>query len=568
MNTLYYGDNLNILREYIKDESIDLIYLDPPFNSNRSYNVLFKDQSGNASDAQIAAFDDSWHWGGTAERTYQDLVQNAPMDVARMIGALREFVGANQMMAYLVMMAARLVELHRVLKPTGSLYLHCDPTASHYLKILLDMIFGVENFQNEVVWKRTGAHGRAKKWGPIHDTLLFYSKTDMFTWNRIFQEYENGYVENFYKFEDEHGKFQVISLDGPGSRTGSSGKPWKNVDPTLKGRHWELPPDRAIPEWFVHPEGYSQMSIQERLDVLENAGLIYWPLHGQVPRFKRYISIAEGNPLQDIITDIRPIGAQAAERLGYPTQKPLALLERIISASSNPGDVVLDPFSGCGTCIDAAQSLGRQWVGIDITHLAIAMHKARLKDRFGFEAGRDYAVVGEPQDLDGARQLAREDRYQFQWWALSLIEARPLGGDGGRTGKKGSDRGVDGAINFIEERGQVKRALVQVKSGHVKAGDVRDLVGTLNREGAQIGVFLTLEAPSRDMVSEAASAGFYHSELWQKDYPRVQILTVEELLNGAEVKIPPTPAGYEAFKKAGKAEKNGKPGPRQEGLGI
>jgi site-specific DNA-methyltransferase (adenine-specific) len=254
--------------------------------------------------------------------------------------------------------------------------------------------------------------------------------------------------------------------------------------------------------------------------------------------------------------------------LGYPTQKPLALLERIISASSNPGDVVLDPFSGCGTCIDAAQSLGRQWVGIDITHLAIAMHKARLKDRFGFEAGRDYAVVGEPQDLDGARQLAREDRYQFQWWALSLIEARPLGGDGGRTGKKGSDRGVDGAINFIEERGQVKRALVQVKSGHVKAGDVRDLGGTLNREGAQIGVFLTLEAPSRDMVSEAASAGFYHSELWQKDYPRVQILTVEELLNGAEVKIPPTPAGYEAFKKAGKAEKNGKPGPRQEGLGI
>jgi site-specific DNA-methyltransferase (adenine-specific) len=568
MNTLYYGDNLNILREYIKDESIDLIYLDPPFNSNRSYNVLFKDESGNASDAQIAAFDDSWHWGGTAERTYQDLVQNAPMDVARMIGALREFVGANQMMAYLVMMAVRLVELHRVLKPSGSLYLHCDPTASHYLKILLDMIFGVQNFQNEVVWKRTGAHGRAKRWGPIHDTLLFYSKTDMFTWNRIFQEYENGYVENFYKFEDEHGKFQVVSLDGPGSRTGSSGKPWKNVDPTLKGRHWELPPDRAIPEWFVHPEGYSQMSIQERLDVLENAGLIYWPLHGQVPRFKRYISIAEGNPLQDIITDIRPIGAQAAERLGYPTQKPLALLERIISASSNPGDVVLDPFSGCGTCIDAAQSLGRQWVGIDITHLAIAMHKARLKDRFGFEAGRDYTVVGEPQDLDGARQLAREDRYQFQWWALSLIEARPLGGAGGRTGKKGSDRGVDGAINFIEERGQVKRALVQVKSGHVKAGDVRDLVGTLNREGAQIGVFLTLEAPSRDMVSEAASAGFYHSELWQKDYPRVQILTVEELLNGAEVKIPPTPAGYEAFKKAGKAEKNGKPGPRQEGLGI
>ena len=257
--------------------------------------------------------------------------------------------------------------------------------------------------------------------------------------------------------------------------------------------------------------------------------------------------------------------AQAAERLGYPTQKPLALLERIIQASSNPGDLVLDPFSGCGTCIDAAQSLGRQWIGIDITHLAIAMHKARLKDRFGFEPKKDYAVVGEPEDLSGAQQLAHDDRYQFQWWALSLIEARPLGGDGGRTGKKGSDHGIDGAINFIEERGAVKRALVQVKSGHVKAGDIRDLIGTLDHEAAQIGVFLTLEPPSRDMTNEAASAGFYHSDLWQKDYPRVQILTVEELLNGAEVKIPPTPAGYGAFKKAGKA---GSKGPAQEGLGI
>lgn len=272
-----------------------------------------------------------------------------------------------------------------------------------------------------------------------------------------------------------------------------------------------------------------------------------------------------GTPLQDTWDDISPINSQAAERLGYPTQKPLALLERIISASSNPGDLVLDPFSGCGTCIDAAQSLGRQWIGIDITHLAIAMHKARLKDRFGFEPKKDYAVVGEPEDLSGAQQLAHDDRYQFQWWALSLIEARPLGGDGGKTGKKGSDRGVDGAINFLEERGVVKRALVQVKSGHVKSGDIRDLKGTLEREGAQIGIFITLEESSRDMVTEAASAGFYHSDLWQKDYPRIQLLTLEELLNGAEVKIPPTPRGAEAFKKA---EKDKKAGPKQEGLGL
>lgn len=546
MNTLYYGDNLEILREYIKDESIDLIYLDPPFNSNRSYNVLFKDESGASSDAQIAAFDDSWHWGETAERTYQDLVQNAPMDVARMIGALREFVGANQMMAYLVMMAARLVELHRVLKPTGSLYLHCDPTASHYLKILLDMIFGVENFINEVVWRRQNAKGLAfTRFASNHDILLYYAKSIKHKWNAQYKPHDPNYLNSFYKYRDA-----------------TSGRVYRLADLTN--------PNKDRPNLTYEFLGVTRVWrwTRDRMQKAYEDGLIVQTKPGSVPQLKRFLDEQEGTPIDDIWDDLSPIQAQAAERLGYPTQKPLALLERIIAASSNPGDVVLDPFSGCGTCIDAAQSLGRQWVGIDITHLAIAMHKARLKDRFGFEPGRDYAVVGEPQDLDGARQLARDDRYQFQWWALSLIEARPLGGDGGKTGKKGSDRGVDGAINFIEERGQVRRALVQVKSGHVKAGDIRDLVGTLDREGAQIGVFLTLETPSREMVSEAASAGFYHSDLWQKDYPRVQILTVEELLNGAEVKIPPTPAGYEAFKKAGKADKNGKAGARQEGLGI
>ena len=305
---------------------------------------------------------------------------------------------------------------------------------------------------------------------------------------------------------------------------------------------------------------------KENMEQLDKEGRLLFPSSksGRIVK-KKYLDEQEGIVVGDIWTDITQLRAQDSERLGYPTQKPLALLERIIQASSNPGDLVLDPFSGCGTCIDAAQSLGRQWIGIDITHLAIAMHKARLKDRFGFEAGRDYAVVGEPEDLAGAQQLAREDRYQFQWWALSLIEARPLGGDGGKSGKKGADRGIDGAINFLEEGGQVKRALVQVKSGHVNSAHIRDLIGTLDQEGAQIGVFLTLEAPSRDMTSAAAGAGFYHSDLWQKDYPRVQILTVEELLNGAEAKIPPTPSGYSAFKKA---EKDRKTGPKQEELGL
>lgn len=543
MNTLYYGDNLKVLREHIKDASVDLIYLDPPFNSNRSYNVLFKDESGNSSDAQITAFDDAWHWGETAERTYQDIIQNAPMNVAQMIGALRQFIGTNQMLAYLVMMAARLVELHRVLKPTGSLYLHCDPTASHYLKILLDMIFGVENFVSEVIWQRTSSHNDSKKWGAVHDTLLYFSKTSNPIWNPIFTDHDPKYIENFYNRTDSRGVYRLDHI----IRSASMG-PRPNLSYEYKGYK---------PEW-------GWRCIKDKLEALDKDNRLEWSSSGR-PYLKRYLSEQKGTPIKDIVIDIPPIGAQAAERLGYPTQKPLALLERIIQASSNPGDVVLDPFSGCGTCIDAAQSLGRQWIGIDVTHLAIAMHKARLKDRFSFEPNKDYKVVGEPEDLSGAQQLAREDRYQFQWWALSLIQARPLGGDGGKTGKKGSDRGIDGAINFLEERGTVKRALVQVKSGHVKSGDIRDLKGTVEREGAQIGVFLTLEEASREMETEAASAGFYRSDLWQKDYPKIQILSVEELLNGAEVRIPPTPTGSEAFKKAEKAEKKG---PKQAELGI
>jgi site-specific DNA-methyltransferase (adenine-specific) len=544
MNTLYYGDNLKVLREHIKDESVDLIYLDPPFNSNRSYNVLFKDESGISSDAQITAFDDAWHWGETAERTYQDLIQNAPMNVAQMIGALRQFIGDNQMLAYLVMMAARLVELRRVLKPTGSLYLHCDPTASHYLKVILDMIFGPENFRNEILWQRTSSHNDSKKWAAVHDTILYYSKSSNCTWNPIYTEHDPKYIENFYNREDSRGIYRLDHI----IRSATMGhRP--NLSYLYKGYK---------PEW-------GWRVIREKLEALDKDNRIEWSSTGR-PYLKRYLQEQKGTPIKDMIIDIQPIGAQAAERLGYPTQKPLALLERIIQASSNPGDVVLDPFSGCGTCIDAAQSLGRQWIGIDITHLAIAMHKARLKDRFGFEPKRDYAVVGEPEDLSGAQQLAHDDRYQFQWWALSLIQARPLGGDGGKTGKKGSDRGVDGAINFLEERGVVKRALVQVKSGHVKSGDIRDLKGTLEREGAQIGIFLTLEPASREMVTEAASAGFYHSDLWQKDYPRIQLLSVEELLNGVEVRIPPTPSGSEAFKKAERAAKDG--GHKQGELGI
>ena len=547
-NTLFYGDNLPILREYVADESVDLIYLDPPFNSNRTYNVLFRQEGGEEAEAQIAAFEDTWHWNRAAEETYHELVTHAPAHVGQMIGALREFIGENQMMAYLVMMAARLVELHRVLRPTGSLYLHCDPTASHYLKIVLDTIFGPQNYRSEIIWKRTHAHSSAKRYGPIHDVIFFYTKTDAYTWMNLRQPYEKEYVDRYFKFDDkdDRGRYWTGDLTGAGTRRGATGTPWKGFDPNTIGRHWAYLP--------------------EDLDRLDADRRIYWPKkQGAWPKLKRYLNEAQGVPLQDLITDIYSLatmGGDKDERLGYPTQKPLALLERIISASSNPGDVVLDPFCGCGTAVAAAQKLGRRWIGIDITHLSIALQKYRLKEMFP-EA--QFRVVGEPQDLGGARQLAADDRFQFQWWALSLVRARPFGGEaGGKAGKKGADRGVDGLITFIDDAGgKPKRVIVQVKSGKVGSRDVRDLVGTLEREKAACGVFLTLEPPTRDMEKEAASAGFYHSPGWNRDYPRVQILTVRELLDGTRRPELP-PAEFVTFKAAGRVKDT--EGPEQASL--
>jgi site-specific DNA-methyltransferase (adenine-specific) len=276
-----------------------------------------------------------------------------------------------------------------------------------------------------------------------------------------------------------------------------------------------------------------------------------------MPRYKKYLDEAEGVSLQDIWDDIGPISAHAAERLGYPTQKPLALLERIIEASSNPGDMVLDPFCGCGTAIAAAHNLGRQWIGIDITHLSVALMKYRLQDMFNLTPGKDYAVIGEPTTVGGARQLALDNRFQFQFWALSLIQARPLGGQtGSRAGKKGADRGIDGVITFIDAKDKPKQVIVQVKSGKVKSGDIRDLVGTLDREKAEIGVFITLEAPTRDMITEAVSAGYYDPDWWPEKYPRIQILTIEALLNGQTVHMPPSNT---TFKQAGRVKRNDGP---------
>jgi len=558
-NTLFYGDNLPILREYIADDSIDLIYLDPPFNSNRSYNVLFKDESGQEAESQITVFDDTWHWSRSAEETYHGLVTQAPERVGTMIGALHQFIGRNQVMAYLVMMAARLVELHRVLKPTGSLYLHCDPMASHYLKVVLDTIFGVMSYRNEIAWKRSSAHSDTRqgmrRYGRIRDILLFYTKTLDYTWNPQYTPYTPDYLETEYRHvtaNERHYKETDLTAAKPG---GDTEYEWYVKRPIGQGVRWQTDFEEEFrnpkPGWeyrAVRPyKGrYWAFSKNNMIEFAHENRLIY--RETGMPRLIHFADEMVGIPLQDLWTDIQP--ALGTQDLGYPTQKPLALLERIISASSNPGDVVLDPFCGCGTAIVAAQKLGRHWIGIDITHLSIALQKNRLKDMFGLEPKRDYAVIGEPEDLGAARQLAHDDRFQFQWWALSLIGARPLGGEEGR---KGSDKGIDGVITFIDDpKAKVKRVLVQVKSGHTKPGDVRDLHGVVDREQAAIGVLITLEPPTDEMRTEALSAGFYHSPGWNRDYPRLQILTIADLLHGAEVKMPLTSV---TFKQAQRVEK-------------
>jgi site-specific DNA-methyltransferase (adenine-specific) len=556
-NALYYGDNLDILKsyEYFPDEYVDLIYLDPPFNSNRNYNVLFKSESGADSEAQITAFDDTWHWGEIAEETYRDLITDAPEKIATAIEAMMSLIGRNQMMAYLTMMTARLVELHRVLKSTGSLYLHCDPTASHYLKIVLDAIFGTENFRNEIIWKRTASKGLASRKLPSnHDVILAYQKTDEATWNA-------------------DAMYVPYDMDNLGEKTISQ---YSNIDG--EGRHYTLDnltnPNKNRPNLTYEFLGVTRVWrwTKERMQKAYEDGIIVQTNPGTVPRMKRYLDEQKGKPLGDVWTDISPLSSHSKERLGYPTQKPVELLERIVSASSNEGDIVLDPFCGCGTAIAAAHKLKRKWIGIDITHLSIALQKYRLQAMFELASGKDYAVIGEPTTIGAAEALAKdsdnEGRYQFEWWALSLVQAKPVGGQSGsRKGKKGKDKGIDGIINFFDgdKKSKPKKVIVQVKSGKVKSGDIRDLKGTVEREKGVMGVFITLETPSKDMTKEALSAGYYESPTWQKRFRKLQIMTISNLLSGSTIDMPPQ---HGTFKQAQryKPESISNEGNKQQGL--
>ena len=495
-NVLYYGDNLRVLREHFPDDCVDLIYLDPPFNSNRVYNVLYKDPaSGKDSMAQIKAFEDTWYWTRTVEDTYDKIITSCPDRLVETIKAFRKFLGESDVMAYLTMMAIRLQELHRVLKRTGSIYLHCDSNASHYLKIVLDDIIIAENFRNDIRWKRQpvrGAKATSRQFARTSDSILFYSKSSDYTWHRQYKPYDEDFIRAKFR-PDAHGRlFRDCDLGD-----------------------------------------YSEESIAR----FEAQGRIYITSKGK-KRLIRYLDEERGEALGDFWPDPASVNARAAERLGYPTQKPETLLERIISASSNEGDIVLDPFCGCGTALVAAEKLNRRWIGIDITPLATSLMKWRLEDTFSHLRGK-VKINGIISDLETARQLAKDDRYAFQYQVDALIGAMPPYGQP----KKGSDEGRDGIINFLDLEGRPQKAIVSVKSGNVNVGQVRELIQVVDEQEAAIGIFITLKQPTKPMKRKAVSARFYEAGHFYETeetvkYPKIQILTVAEILDGKMPQYP------------------------------
>jgi site-specific DNA-methyltransferase (adenine-specific) len=444
VNRLYYGDNLNVLKKYIKDESVDLVYLDPPFNSDRNYNILFKQKdapSAGADNPQILAFTDTWTWGNDDAQLLKQLQETAAPRVSDTLTALYKILGQSDMMSYIVMMAPRLVELRRVLKPTGSIYLHCDMSAAHYLKVLMDSIFGPENFLNNVVWLYGLGGSSNRYWPRKHDDLLWYSR----------------------KPDGQY--FEADRVPATSNR--------------LKGQ------DKKAPD--------------------------YW--------------------------DIPTINNMSKERLGYPTQKPLALLERVVRSSCPEGGVVLDPFCGCGTAVAAAQALGRQWIGIDITFLAVNLIRERMRNMFGSEC--EFELHGVPADVASARQLFQTNAFDFERWAVTLIGGHP-------NDKQVGDKGIDGKVRFWDTPTELGDVIVSVKGGEkLNPSMIRDLVGTVQRVGAPMGLFICLTEPTKGMIQEAQSAGLYE-HYSGNSFPKIQILTIADALKGVRPQMPTPESPYKA----------------------
>ncbi len=536
VNSLYYGDNLEVLRTHLKDGSVDLIYLDPPFNSKRDYNLLFKSPKGSSSEAQITAFKDSWTWGEQAEREFDEILHQSNTQVSKLMQTFRGFLDQSDIMAYLTMMANRLLELHRVLKPTGSLYLHCDPTASHYLKILLDAVFGPQHFKSEISWRRAAAHNDAKQgrrqYGNVRDTIYFYTKSSEWVWNWVFTPYTQTYLENEYRHRSSEGRYFKETDLTANKEGGEVSFGWRVKRKQDSSSRWEA----DISEEYKSPRnGYDYKAVypyQGRYWAYSQANLVEFARAGKLrhrstgmPRLVQFADEMPGVPVQNDWQDIPP--ALGNENLGYPTQKPLALLERIVAASSNEGDVVLDPFCGCGTAVHAAQKLKRKWIGIDITHLAISLIEKRLKD--AFRSRCQFDVHGTPKDLEGARDLAARDKYQFQYWAVSLVEAYPS-----QNKKKGADGGVDGIKYYYDVKDtEARKIVISVKGGKLKADDVRALNHVREREKAEIALLISLDEPTAKMKSDAASAGLYEWQSGKTKSSRIQLLTIEGLLDGS-----------------------------------
>jgi len=564
-NALYFGDNLTWLRkhDFFPNGCVDLIYLDPPFNSNADYNVLFKEKNGGQSQAQLQAFDDTWQWDSDASALSQhELAQDRP-DIAQFIELLsgREDKQSTSMAAYLSMMAVRLIELHRVLKETGTIYLHCDPTASHYLKTLMDFVFGMRNFRSEIIWRRSKAHSKLTgQYGPIHDVILFYSKSETYYFSPGARPYMKGYIEERFKFSDPRGRYQLNYLTGSGVRRGESGLPWQGFDPTAAGRHWAIPASLRA----YLPENYQRLTIEKQLNHLLDLDLIHLPQKsGGQPMYKQYVG--KGTPYQDIWAyqphtqgqlvdtdegideDVKALD-QESEKLGYPTQKPVGLLKRIILTSCPKDGVVLDPFCGCGTTIVAAQEMGHTWLGIDITHLATYLIEQRLSDTFGTKIKETYAIYGDPPDVESAQALWNRNPKEFELWALSLVPAKPRPRDGG----------VDGITGF-EDEGKTKKVVVQVKGGETLSPSiVRDLMGTVDKEHAAIGLLITLHDPTSGMVEMAVHGKRYDSPLWQKSFQQIQIRTIRELLvEKRPFDLPPQTGLFRRAPKTRARETNG-----------
>ncbi|NCS03350.1 MAG: site-specific DNA-methyltransferase [Microcystis aeruginosa G13-11] len=508
VNKLYYGDNLEVLRKYIKDESIDLCYIDPPFNSKRNYNQIYLNL-GKEDQAQAQAFVDTWTWDNHANEALEEIQSNYQgkftSQTIDLIDGLTKVLGKGSLLAYLVSMTLRIVEIHRVFKSTGSFYLHCDPTASHYLKIVLDTIFCSQggDYIAEITWERTSAHSDSKTFANTTDVIFLYSKR-ILMFNQQFKPYSEEYLKKYYKHQDGKGRFLDRDLTAGGLSGGGYNYDWKGIK-----KLWRCP--------------------IETMQKYEEQNKLYYTRNG-TPRLKQYLEEMPGVPLTNLWNDIPPINSQASERLGYPTQKPEALLERIIKASSNKGDVILDAYCGCGTTIAVAERLERNWIGIDITYQSISLMLKRLEDSFGKNVLDKIELNGIPKDIESAQALATKPddrtRKEFEKWAvLTYSNNRAVIND-----KKGADKGVDAIAYFQGDKDNGEKIIFQVKSGNVKSGDIRDLQGTMTLQGAALGIFITLKPPSKDMVQTAKSAGIYRGRYMSQSVDKIEIVTVQEIL--------------------------------------